>query len=182
MPKVYLFDQDGVMADFDGELRRQCAKIFPNLPLKPYEEHTKTEFSQNYEEPWRSMIKTIYIQKGFFLSLPPIPGSLEALHELVDHGERVRICTAPLSQYKYCINEKYEWIDYWLGPKFIDMIIPAKDKTYVRGDYLIDDKPNITGDYLPVWEHILYDQPYNHYVADKRRLTWENWREVLGIK
>ena len=44
---------------------------------------------------------------------------------------------------------------------------------------LIDNKPVITGvEAHPEWEHILYDRPYNREV-NKRRITWENWRDIL---
>ena len=35
------------------------------------------------------------------------------------------------------------------------------DKTLVRGDVLIDDKPHVTGSNAPTWQHLLYDAPYN---------------------
>lgn len=179
MPRVILIDQDSVLADFDGEIRRRCQEQFPDMPLKPYELHTDFYFSGNYDEPWKSMIKNIYVQPGFILSLPPIPGGLEAIRELVDREKTIRICTSPLGQYKHCVGEKYEWVDRYLGPKFVDMIILAKDKTYIRGDYLIDDRPKIIGDLTPSWEHIIFDQPYNRHIADKRRINWQNWKSVL---
>jgi len=32
----------------------------------------------------------------------------------------------------------------------------------------------------PSWEHIFYDRPYNRDM-EKRRLTWENWKDVLEL-
>jgi 5'-nucleotidase len=58
-------------------------------------------------------------------------------------------------------------------------MIIAADKTLVRGDVLIDDRPYIKGDFTPSWEYILYDQPYNRKNTEFRRLDWSNWREVL---
>ena len=182
MPRVWLIDQDGVLADFDGEVRRRCLEQFPQMPLIPQENHAHFYFSENYSEPWRSLINTIYTQPGFILALPPIPGGLEAVRALTEigEGETVCICTSPFGQYQTC-GEKFEWIKRYLGPEFIVKTVLAKDKNLVRGDFLIDDRPEITGDLAPMWEHIIFDQPYNRHIVGKRRLTWQNWREVLGI-
>lgn len=53
----------------------------------------------------------------------------------------------------------------------------------MRGDILIDDKPQITGSLQPVWTHWVYDQPYNRHLSDKRTMSWDNrqsWQGLLG--
>ena len=48
----------------------------------------------------------------------------------------------------------------------------------VRGDVLIDDKPNITGSATPTWQQLLFDAPYNRHVAHLPRLSsWADWEE-----
>ncbi|WP_421446371.1 5' nucleotidase, NT5C type, partial [Agrobacterium tumefaciens] len=59
-------------------------------------------------------------------------------------------------------------------------MILTRDKTLVRGDLIIDDKPRIQGAVTPSWRHIVYDAPYNRQVTDAPRLTWQNWRSVLA--
>jgi len=49
----------------------------------------------------------------------------------------------------------------------------------IRGDILIDDNPKILHEDKASWEHVLYDKSYNKDIKDKRRLTWQNWHEVL---
>jgi len=111
--------------------------------------------------------------------MEPIEGSLETLREIEMLGISVFICTSPLSQYENCVVEKYRWVEKYLGKEWIGRIILTKDKTLIRGDYLIDDKPEITGSNNPVWEHVLYERPYNQKVTGKRRLTWDNWKDIL---
>lgn len=91
------------------------------------------------------------------------------------------ICTAPLSQYENCVLEKYRWVEKHLGRDFVSKIILTRDKTLIRGDILIDDRPEITGIIEPAWEHIVFNLPYNKNVSGKRRIAWENWRSVLGV-
>ena len=108
-------------------------------------------------------------------------GGKEALTEMKEKGHIVFLCTSPLTEYTNCILEKYQWVDEHLGFDWTKKIIITKDKTLVRGDYLIDDNPNPKGALAPAWEHIIYDFPYNREIKDKRRLTWENWKEVLKL-
>jgi len=57
----------------------------------------------------------------------------------------------------------------------------VKDKTLIIGDILIDDKPEIKGISTPNWEHIIFDQPYNKNITNKKRINWDNFKEVLGV-
>jgi 5'-nucleotidase len=107
----------------------------------------------------------------------PIAGAVEAVKQLAEYYN-VFICTSPHTDYENCVLEKYEWVDNHLGRGWVRKIILTKDKTPIRGRYLIDDKPEIKGILAPEWEQILYDQPYNRNIP-KRRLNWQNWREVL---
>ena len=52
----------------------------------------------------------------------------------------------------------------------------------VYGDVLIDDNPYAKeGVRKPDWEHVFYTQPWNKDLPGKR-LTWENYKEVLRLK
>jgi hypothetical protein len=52
-------------------------------------------------------------------------------------------------------------------------VILTRDKTLVRGDVLVDDKPEIGGLATPHWRHLLYDQPYNRN-SPGPRMSWLN--------
>jgi 5'-nucleotidase len=65
-----------------------------------------------------------------------------------------------------------------LGTEFTTRVILTRDKTLVRGDGLIDDKPTIGGIATPQWRHVLFNQPYNRQFPGPR-VDWENWREAL---
>ena len=87
-------------------------------------------------------------------------------------GHDVRICTAPSIVHKYCVPEKFAWVEEHLGSKWTNQIILTRDKTLVHGDVLIDDKPDIKG-YERQHGNIFYDQPYNRYIKTQDRLTWK---------
>ena len=72
-----------------------------------------------------------------------------------------------------------KWVERVLGTAWVSQVILTKDKTVIKGDFLIDDKPVITrAQDPPDWEHILYDRPYNRGIK-RKRITWENWRDIL---
>lgn len=176
-----LIDMDDVLADFDGEFLKRWRERHPEKMYVPLEERKTFYVKESYPEELSPLVTEIYAEPSFFRTLPPINGAIQAAKEMEQMGLELFICTSPLNAYKNCVLEKYEWVDAHLGSDWVQRIILTKDKTLIRGDYLIDDKPEITGvEKNPSWQHILYDRPYNRDV-NKKRLTWSNWREVIVL-
>lgn len=180
-PDSVLVDQDSTIADTNARLQQLCQERFPELKLLPFEQHTNFYFEEHYPEPWKGKIHELFLEKGFFLDLPLLPGAKEALKELLTLGKNPFICTKPFHGAEYCEEEKRAWSEINLGREWLDRIVIVPDKTVVPGKLLIDDQPEIGGKQTPSWEHVLYDQPYNRHITGKRRLNWQNWRQVLGI-
>ena len=84
----------------------------------------------------------------------------------------MRICTAPVNEYRYCVGEKIAWVEKHLGADWAKRVILTKDKTLVRGDILIDDKSHITGSLKPMWTHRIYDAPHNRHINAPQRIVW----------
>lgn len=176
-----LVDMDGVIADFEGDFLRRWRELYPERKYVPLEERRGFYLREQYPEEYINHVQEIYRGEGFYQNLPPMPGALEALKEIKEIFKNVFLCTSPmLPKYENCVLEKYHWVYKHLGEEWVYNMILTKDKTIIKGDVLIDDMPDIIGSEKPEWEHILYDQPYNRNVNDKRRLTWKNWKEVLG--
>jgi 5'-nucleotidase len=176
-----LIDMDGVLSDFDGEFLKRWRDRYPDNFYVPIEKRTTFYVSKQYPDELKPLVRKIVREPGFFRDMMPVNGGKEALSEMDNRGLEVFICTSPLSAYKNCVLEKFEWVDRVLGPDWVKRIIVTKDKTLVKADYIIDDKPEITGvEDTPSWEHILYDCPYNRDI-NKKRLTWNNWKSVLGF-
>jgi 5'-nucleotidase len=180
-PMRILVDMDGVLSDFDGEFLKRWRERHPEKSYVPIEERTTFYVKESYPEELKPLVVEILLEPSFFREMMPMTGAKEALFEMEQMGLEVFICTSPLSTYKNCVLEKYEWVENYLGADWVNRIILTKDKTLVKGDYLIDDKPNISGvESAPVWEHIVYDRPYNRDV-NKKRLVWTNWKNVLNV-
>jgi len=170
---------DGVIADFDKGVLNTYRNRHPNKPFIPLEQRTTFYVKKEYPKELQPLVEEIYLSKGFYLNLPPVTGSLKALDDMTEKGNEVFICTSPLLENPFCISEKYDWITKHLGDGWTKRVITSKDKTLIHGRYLIDDKPYIKGIRKPNWEHVLYSQPYNRNVSNKRRLDWNNWENII---
>ena len=177
---LLLLDLDGVLADFElGFITAWQAK-FPDIPAVSFEERRHFHLLDDYPAALREQGRTIYTSQGFIRNLPAVPGAVQAFHELLQLDLDVRICTSPLKHYEHNVLEKYEWVDRHLGRAATERMIVTRDKTLVRGDVLIDDRPTISGAMTPTWRHIVFDAPYNRTVVDRPRMQWRNWRSVLA--
>jgi len=179
---IILVDMDDVLADFDGEMYRRWKEKHPDKFIVPPSERTKFYLREEMPEEYGDLIKEIYSSPGFVENLPEIPGGIDAVKEFSDLGHQVFICTSPLILYRNNVLEKYLWVEKHLGTEWTQRLILTRDKTLIKGDILIDDKPEITGSKTPEWEHIIFDRSYNRYVKDKKRMSgWKSKQEVLGF-
>lgn len=178
---IILADMDGVVANFEEGLFRKIKNKYPEIVPVPLAERTTFYAKEQYPKMFQPLVEEIQVSKSFYSDLLPIEGSIEALNQIVNSGNSVFICTSPKSNNPYCFQEKYEWIVRYFGKKWEKQIIISKDKTVIWGDYLIDDKPVVTGVMKPSWEHIIFSQPYNLQVMSKRRIDWQNWDTVLKL-
>lgn len=179
-PQLLLLDQDGVLADFDSGIRQAWLRHY-GVPA-PLGERRHFYLREDIAPEYHEQLYALYAAKGFFISLPPVAGAIRAAKHLLAAGHDVRICTSPISHYRYCVIEKFDWIARYLGEEWVKRIILTKDKTWVRGDILIDDKPVIQGSLPPLWQHWLYDQPYNRHVVHPHRVVWSEqstWADLL---
>lgn len=174
---IILIDQDGVLADFERGFHDAWQASGHSHSALPLEDRRSFYVRDDYPRHLRGEVEVIYPAPGFYRNLPPIGGAIEAVKALVLNHD-VRFCTSPLNAYRHCVLEKYEWVEQHLGGEYVSRIIVTKDKTLIQGDILIDDKPDITGDCIPTWRHILFDQPYNRHV-DGIRMTWANWQDHI---
>ncbi|MDP2907241.1 MAG: 5'-3'-deoxyribonucleotidase [Nanoarchaeota archaeon] len=177
---IILLDMDDVLADFEGEFFTRWRAQYPDKPCIELEDRKGFNLDKQYPEELRELVKSVYNAPGFCKSLKPIPGSLESVLEMKQEGHDVFICTSPLTYYENCVLEKYQWTEQHLGNEWAKKVILTRDKTLVKGDFLIDDRPEIIGIVTPVWEHIVFDKPYNRDVTNKKRLkSLKDWKSIL---
>jgi 5'-nucleotidase len=176
-----LVDLDGPLADFENHFIRFWKEKYPDEMVINYEDRNTFHIKDQYPDHLREKVRSIYESPEFIKNLPMIEGADHFLKDAIALGHEVFICSAPLTVYDPNVVEKYIWVEKNLGKDFIKKIILTKDKTVVRGDYLIDDKPEITGSMTPLWKHVIYHTPYNKHIKTDLRLRadWSNWKDLL---
>lgn len=174
-----LVDMDGVMCKWQEMYDALLRQHYPHIPVFPFDQVTRFKTQSFYADEYRAEIAEMMNMKGFYRNLEPMDGSVQALHMMKEAGIDVFLCTAPYVTNKTCASEKMEWVEEHLGSTWLNRTIITSDKTLVRGDVLIDDKPSIKGAMVPSWKHIVFDAPYNRGITP-RLDRWEEWHKVLG--
>lgn len=177
-PPVILIDMDGTLVDWDlgfAQNWKSRSTIDRSLSYS-MEKCVPAEFEKEATQ--------LFHQKGFFLNLPWMEGAKQALHEMEAAGLQIFLCTSPIRTSRYCAQEKMEWVRKHLGESWLDRLILCQDKTTVKGDILIDDKPldqlSPGGKHTAAsWKQVLFDAPYNRQLRAPRISVWRNWRDVI---
>ena len=180
-PITVLVDMDGVIVDWDKGFHMEwAARSDVNRSLSYImQECVPVELKTQAMEITR--------KPGFFKSLPAVPGAVEAVKHLASlPGFHVLICTSPLLSNPTCVQDKMHWIESHFGTEWLERIIFTRDKTTVRADVLIDDKPDIEGSHHPAWVQLVFDHPYNRHLCKKlfphRMTAWTDeqlWKPHL---
>lgn len=116
-PLIVYIDMDDTIADFIGSPKLNQVGITPeDMP-----------FPKEMLEP------------GFFRSLKPIDGAIEAIHRLLDApGLELHILTKPVHYSPQSYSEKVLWIHHYL-PVLSHRVVMTQNKELCHGDFLVDD-------------------------------------------
>ena len=113
--KRLYFDMDGVLVDFKSGLAQQS------------EETLQAYAGKEDEIP------------GLFGCMLPMPGAIEAVHELAKHYDCYILSCAPWKN-PSAWSDKVVWITKYLDDVFHKRIILTHHKNFCKGDILIDDR------------------------------------------
>ncbi|GAQ88838.1 hypothetical protein KFL_004630050 [Klebsormidium nitens] len=177
-----LVDLDNTVVDWDKEFtKRWIAAGNPASDADVIKKRKRFEIEQNFNAQQTELVIKVIAQPGFYAQLEPFPKALWALQTMLQSGIDVKLVTSPHPCCRaQCTIEKYEWVAKHLGDEWFKRLIITADKTAVRGDILIDDKPAVVGSMKPQWKHVLFNASYNEKVTGKPRLTaWEDWERAV---
>jgi 5'(3')-deoxyribonucleotidase len=143
---IALFDMDGTIADFDGQLHADLERI-----RCPYEAEIdmKTLHNRDIPDYMKQRIKTIRAVPEWWRNLPQIPLGMRILRMAQNIGFEINILTKGPSNDPNAWKEKVEWVRYHLGDVKVTI---TEDKGLVYGKVLVDD-------YLPYMERWLTWRP-----------------------
>jgi 5'-nucleotidase len=150
MKKIVYVDMDGVIADFDGEIK----KYYPNLELLNAQERSDKVDEICKQNP------------NIFYDLQPIPGAIEAVKKLFKRYDVLLLSTAMWEIPESFIGKRI-WVEKHFGDLIKKRLILSHRKNLNMGAYLIDDRTkNGAGKFVGV--HI-------HFGSKK----FPHWKSVL---
>lgn len=126
MKRVFI-DMDNVLVDFQSGLDQVS-------------EETKAAYADRLDEI-----------PGLFAKMKPMPGAIEAVHELQKHYDLFILSTAPWKN-PSAWSDKVEWVTKYLDDVFHKRLVITHRKDLCQGDYLIDDRgKNGTSEFSGEW-------------------------------
>ena len=181
-----LIDMDGVIADWMGGVCAEAARIAQTTgytgELPRPEQFHSFEASECFTDPQQlELLRSAMRSPGLFRGLQPIPGAFEAIRQLQRAGVHVAVCTSPSLENPTCTNDKLAWLAHYGSRSLASQAIITKDKTAARGQLLVDDKPDITGRFRPIWRQVLFTQRYNLASGLPRLNDWSEWELLLDL-
>lgn len=160
-----VLDVDGVLADFVGGALRIVNSL---TPYNTFARHhvTEWEIESLLPEQARWAFRAQLNRPGFAAGLRPLGSEVLYARALQAWGHDVVIATSPLETSPTWVAERNEWVGWHLGGV---EIYHTHDKTGVRGDIFVDDKP----EHVRAWQAAnpkgmayLFDAPYNRHATD----------------
>ena len=116
LKKRLYFDMDNVLVDFESGIAR-------------LDEATRTAYSGRLDEV-----------PGIFSLMDPMPGAIAAVHQLAKDFDVYILSTAPWKN-PSAWADKVTWVTKYLDDVLHKRLILSHHKDFLKGDYLIDDRP-----------------------------------------
>ena len=114
--KRLFFDMDNVLVDFASGLER-------------LDEATKKKYEGHLDDV-----------PGIFGLMDPMPGAIDAVHQLARKYDVYILSTAPWKN-PSAWSDKVAWVTKYFDDVFHKRLILSHHKDFIKGDYLIDDRP-----------------------------------------
>lgn len=114
--KRLFFDMDNVLVDFASGIAR-------------IDEATKREYEGRLDEV-----------PGIFALMEPMTGAINAVHHLAKKYDVYILSTAPWKN-PSAWADKVVWVTKYFDDVFHKRLILSHHKDFVKGDFLIDDRP-----------------------------------------
>lgn len=171
MKKTIAIDMDGVLADVEAHFLDWYERDY-NIRMTKDDLHGKRE-----EEafPEKGIIKKFASSKGFFQTVPVMPGAVRAIEKLNEKYE-VYVVSAAM-EFPQSLTEKKQWLEKNFPSISWKNIIFCGDKSIINTDYMIDDHiKNL--DYFKgetIMFHAFHNVSYNHHTRVN------NWEEVTDF-
>lgn len=184
MGLTVLLDCDGVLSDFLGGLL-SIVNAERNTIFRP-DDCTEWDIGKAFNLDWGYLTQVVE-RPGFCYSLDLLPGVKDAVFGLRCTGAEVFCVTSPFSGPTW-MSERSAWLKDRLE---IDKahVFHGYTKRLVRGDVLVDDKPETIVEWAKAWPEstaLLWSASYNRGIETdlslpKNAIRVHRWAEVDAI-
>jgi len=183
----FLCDVDGVLADFLGSVCEGLTELgYPDIRR---ERVTQWDIADCLDVP-TSVIYNLAGREGFCEGLDVLPGAVALIQMLREHG-KVYFATSPIWSARTWMYERTRWLKEHFDAKPGE-VLHTSAKELVRGDMLIDDKPQTVERWALAQGRephknygVVWNQPYNATYTITPRLgvvraqTWDDVNECI---
>jgi 5'-nucleotidase len=176
---IGLFDLDGSLADYEGQLRNDIRKLVSEADLKRFDELGMWQADE--QEPFKSLIRLIKKQPCWWRSLPVLEDGMKIYNLSTEIGFENHVLTKGPKRYPRAWKEKVEWSQEHLG-ELVNVHITSR-KSMVYGKFLYDDYPEYVDDWLKARPRGIAIMPVNQTnlsYSHPRCIKWDgkNYEEV----
>lgn len=143
MMNIGLFDMDGSLADYEGQLHADISRLVGETERQKFVELGMWQADE--QEPFKSLIRLIKKQPCWWRNLPVLENGMRIWRMALQIGFDNHVLTKGPKRYPRAWKEKVEWCQQNLG-ELTDVHITS-NKAMVYGKFLYDDYP----DYMDRW-------------------------------
>lgn len=174
-------DLDGVCYPFEEALRQYLFRI-EKRTWKSMPEPTCWHFYEEWglsEYQFNDYCHRAANEWGLFERAKPYPGVVDAIRRIKDAGNTVHIVTArEYGRPGDSERQTCRWLRGWEIP--YDTLTFSRDKTVVRTDWYIDDKPsNVDSFHHTLTRAFLMDQPWNQGTLHQRVSNLKEYADMI---
>lgn len=183
MTITLLLDMDGPLADFDGLFWDRCMEAGYTMDVEGRHQQAARFFTEHMPDVHEREAARAWVDgPGWFDQLPVTEGAQEAVEQLLRWpGLDVWVCTKPIHYHATQRDEKATWLRRHF-PDLVPRLIIAGDKSMVRGDYLLDDAPEMDHAAVATWKPILFRAPYNGSGSEWGGLGLPRYDWSMGVE
>jgi 5'-nucleotidase len=165
-------DMDGVIADIElhtlNWYQKKC-----NVVIHPED---IIGLPQLEALPEKDAVWKFLHTPGFFRTLPPVKGAIDAVRRLTRKYDIFIVSSA--MEFPHSLNEKYEWLQEHFPFISWRKLIFCGEKNRITADVLIDDYPKNLRSFKGI--PLLFSAMHNMHETNYTRLhNWENAVQVI---
>lgn len=187
---IVMWDLDGVHALWDDavdEIARETGAVEHGFPLK----HQRTQFAfySDATPEVKEVILQVMNHPELYRRIKGDPKVKAAFKATEEAGHTNRFASSPWTGNKTCMQDKEDFIAAEFGEDVRKHLVLTHDKTILRADVLVDDKPELKGLFQDdlAFMHVIPTQPYNKHVDTPYRIddfetdlpTFLTWLDLI---